>query len=97
MHEIICPWIQYMNLLHFLFKEEVALKVFIWERKNKDISVKTRTFARPLNGAAVDFLKIYLILKENLILSKLFRIDVDSEAGKCWVVLTFILSLVKYT
>ena len=48
MHEIICPWIQYMNLLHFLFKEEVALKVFIWERKNKDISVKTRTFARPL-------------------------------------------------
>ena len=49
MHEIICPWIQYMNLLHFLFKEEVALKVFIWERKNKDISVKTRTFARPLS------------------------------------------------
>ena len=48
MHEIICPWIQYMNLLHFLFKEEVALKVFIWERKNKDISVKTHTFARPL-------------------------------------------------
>ena len=48
MHEIICPWIQYMNLLHFLFKEEVALKVFIWERKNKDISVKTHTFACPL-------------------------------------------------
>ena len=48
MHEIICPWIQYINLLQFLLKEELALKVFIWERKNKDISVKTHTFARPL-------------------------------------------------
>ena len=48
MHEILCPWFQYMNLLQFFFKEELALKVFIWERKNKDISVKTRTFARPL-------------------------------------------------
>ena len=49
MHEILCPWFQYMNLLQFFFKEELALKVFIWERKNKDISVKTHTFARPLS------------------------------------------------
>ena len=30
-----------------LFKKEVALKVFIWERKQRH-SIKTRTFARPL-------------------------------------------------
>ena len=48
MHAIFCPWIQYMNLLQFFFKEELALKVYVWERKIKDISVKTLTFARPL-------------------------------------------------
>ena len=51
MHEIFCPRFQYMNLLQFFFKEELALKVFIWERKNKDISVKTLNFARPLGSS----------------------------------------------
>ena len=37
-----------MNLLQCFFKEELALKVSVWERKIKDISAKTRTFDRPL-------------------------------------------------
>ena len=59
MHEILCPWFQYMNLLQFFFKEELALKVFIWERKNKDISVKTHTFARPLCIMHIHHLTFY--------------------------------------
>ena len=37
-----------MNLFQFFFKEELALKVYVWERKIKDISVKTLTSAHPL-------------------------------------------------
>ena len=51
-----------MNLFQFFFKEELALKVYVWERKIKDISVKTLTSAHPLVQSALETEKV--VVKE---------------------------------
>ena len=47
-------WTQIFIRLSILCKNFHLLKLSIWERKNKDISVKTHTFSHPLSKACLD-------------------------------------------